>query len=69
MPDQPSLRRRFRLTVLLVPLVLAIAAVAYFFVWPAIREHRARDNVQEKLRTIQDALDRYDAQHPGQKKE
>src|ERR1700687_2091732 len=64
MPDQPSLRRRFqfRRRVLFVPVALGIAAVVYLFVWPAIREHRAKENVQEKLKTMKDALDRYEAQ-------
>ena len=60
----PSPRRRFqfRRRVLLVPVALGIAAVVYLFVWPAIREHREKENVQEKLNTMKDSLDRYEAQ-------
>jgi hypothetical protein len=53
---------QFRRRVLFVPLALGIAAVVYFFVWPAIREHRAEENVQEKLTKMKDSLDRCGAQ-------
>jgi hypothetical protein len=71
MSDQPSPRRRFqfRLRVLLVPLVLAVAAVGYFFVWPAIRDREAREDVHERLQKIGDALKRYEAQHQQAKKD
>jgi hypothetical protein len=67
MSDSARVRRsfQFRRRVLFAPLAFAVMAVIYFFIVPAIRERQAKDNVLEKLQTIDKALKRYEDQHPG----
>jgi hypothetical protein len=70
--DLPKIERRwfqFRLRMLLIPLAFALVSIVYFFVLPALRERQAKEKAMESLKTLDDALKRYEASHPTSGKE